>query len=107
LGLSEDDIANYLQTFKQGGEEAAKAYEKLMGLLNAKQGRNQASMQALGVDKKTTQDIVDNYGQIRNAIDKKAEAERRAKLAQEEYKKTLQSAKGVVKDWANSIVSGA
>ena len=107
LDMSDDEITQYMNAFKTGGEEAAKAYEKLMGLLNAKQGRNQASMQGMGVDKKTTQEIVDSYGQIRDAVSRKAEAERRAKMAQEEYKKSIQSAKGVVKDWANSLVSGA
>ncbi len=107
LNMSEDEIVQYMNAFKSGGEEATKAYEKLMGLLNAKQGRNQASMQGLGVDKKTTQEIVDSYDQIRDAASKKAEAERRAKLAQEEYKKSIQSAKGVMKDWANGLVSGA
>ena len=107
LNMSDDEITQYMNAFKTGGEEAAKAYEKLMGLLNAKQGRNQASMQGMGVDKKTTQEIVDSYGQIRDAVSRKAEAERRAKMAQEDYKKSIQSAKGVVKDWANSLVSGA
>ena len=107
LSLSDEIIDDYMRSISDGGEIAKQKIEELLNLLAGKQGRNQASMIDLGVDKRTVQEIVSNYNTIAEAAKKKAEAEKRAADIQEQAKKKMIEAKGAMKDWADGLVSGA
>jgi hypothetical protein len=79
-----------------------------MDKLQSKSGGIQGAMnKELGVGKTVAREMAEGYEQMSSSAYKHKTAAERAAEAQKLASKRIKAAKGVVKDWANSIVSGA
>ena len=108
LKMSKNEIDQFFEAIERGGEEAKIALQGLMDKLQGKSGNIQNTMNKhLGVGKNVAREMAQGYEEMSGAAYKYKTAAERAAEAQKLVEKRIKEAKGVVKDWANSIVSGA
>lgn len=108
LGMSKKEIKNFFRDIEKGGETANAALKNLMDRLQSKSGGIQGTMnKELGVGKSAAREMAQGYEQMSSSAYQYKTAAERAAEAQKLVEQRIKNAKGVVKDWANSIVSGA
>lgn len=108
LDMTEQEVKQFFDAIEQGGEEAEQALKGLLDKLSGKSGGIQGAMnKELGVGKTAAKQMAQGYEEMATSAYKYKTAAERAAEAQKLAAKRIAEAKGVVKDWANGLVSGA
>ena len=107
-GFSKEELQAWFDAIEEGGPGATAALKELTAALAGKSGSIQNKMtKELKVSKDAVDGMKQGYRDMARGALTSADATDRAAEAQQRYSERIKSAKGVVKDWANSLVSGA
>ena len=107
-GFTKEELQAWFDAIEEGGPGATAALKELTAALAGKSGSIQSKMtQELKVSKDAIDGMKQGYRDMARGALTSADATDRAAEAQKRYEERIKASKGIVKDWANGLVSGA